>query len=48
MTAAFIFLENNGYKSIAKEGEISKFALTIIEKKLSVEKIAQWLETHAT
>lgn len=48
MTAAFVFLENNGHKAIVREGEISKFALTIIEEKLSVEKIAHWLKAHVT
>ena len=47
MTAASIFLENNGYKIIAKEDEIERFALKIIEEKLSIGKIAEWFKKHA-
>lgn len=47
MTAAGVFLENNGYKIIAKEGEIEKFALKIINEKISLETIAAWLKKHS-
>lgn len=47
MGAASIFLENNGYKIIAKEGEIEKFALGIVGKKLDLKKIAAWLKKHS-
>lgn len=44
MTAAFVFLENNGYRTTAKEGEIYKFALRVIKEKLDVETIGKWLK----
>lgn len=47
MTAASVFLENNGYKIIAKEGEIENFALKIINMKLDLEAIAVWFEKHS-
>lgn len=47
MVAASVFLENNTYKVLAKEGEIEKFALKIISEKLDIEKIASWFEVHA-
>ncbi len=46
MAAAFVFLENNGYRAIAKEGEIYKFALKVIQKKLDVEAIGKWLKKN--
>jgi len=47
ITAAGIFMEKNGYTVIAKEGEIEKFALRIVVRKLSIEEIAQWFEKHS-
>ena len=47
MTAASVFLENNGYKIIAKEGEIEKVALKIIKDQLEIEAIAKWFKTHS-
>lgn len=47
MVAASVFLENNGYKIIAKKGEIKKLALEIINKKLSLETIANWFKKHS-
>jgi len=47
MTAASVFLESNNYKIIAKEGEIEKFALAIIEKKFELEMIAEWFKEHS-
>jgi len=46
MTAASIFLEDNGYKIVCKDGEIEKFALDIIKSKLSIEEIADWFKRH--
>ncbi|MDP3725355.1 MAG: type II toxin-antitoxin system death-on-curing family toxin [Nanoarchaeota archaeon] len=46
MSAAFVFMENNGFVSIAEEGEIERFALKLIEEKLDIEVIADWLENH--
>lgn len=47
MIGAFVFLEDNGYMSIAKEGEIYAFALEIIKEKLGVEAIAAWFAAHS-
>lgn len=47
MVAAFIFLERNGYRSVAKEGAIEYFALQVIRKKLSLEEIAQWFRKNS-
>lgn len=46
LTAAIIFIENNGYFFIAKQGEIERFALQIIIKNLSIFAIATWLKKH--
>lgn len=47
MTAASIFLENNGYKFIAKEGVVEKIALRIIQEKLTLELISKWFEKNS-
>lgn len=47
MTTASVFLENNSYHIIAKEGEIEKFALRIINKKLDIATIAKWFKTNS-
>lgn len=47
MTAAAIFLNNNGYTFLAKKGEIEKFALKIVKEKLVLEKIATRLKSHS-
>lgn len=46
MISAFVFLENNGYGSIAKTGEIEKFALHIVRKRLSIPNIATRLKSR--
>lgn len=46
MAVAFVFLEDNGYLSIVREGEIYAFALKIIKEKLKVEVIARWFKKH--
>lgn len=46
MAAAAVFMELNGYQTIAKEGEVEKMALRIIREKLSQEVIADWLRRH--
>lgn len=48
MTAASVFLENNSYKISAKKGGIEKFALKIVNKKLELQTIADWLKKHST
>lgn len=47
MVAASVFLENNGFKITAKEGEIEKFALEIVNNKPKLKQIAQWLQEHS-
>ena len=47
MATAFVFLEDNGYRPTAREGEIERFALAIIEEKLDIEDIGAWLKSHS-
>lgn len=47
ITVASVFLENNGYRVVAREGEIEQLALDIIKNKWSVEVIANWLKKHS-
>lgn len=47
MTAASVFLENNGYKIIAAQGEIEHFALEIIHKKPQLSEIARWFKSNS-
>lgn len=47
MTAAAIFLEDNGYEFIAEKGEIEQFALAVIHDRLDIEAIALWLKRHS-
>ena len=47
MAAAAVFLDLNGYQTVAKEGEIERIALRVIREKLSLEAIADWLKRHA-
>ena len=46
MTAAIVFMENNGYKFYAREGEVEQFALEIIHKKHQLKTIANWFKKH--
>ena len=46
MTAASVFLENNGYKLVAEKGMVEKFALRLIREKLDIEVIASWFEKN--
>lgn len=48
MTAAIVFLEDNGCRFRAEQGEIEHYALHIIEERLDVEEIAAWLREHAS
>lgn len=45
--AAGIFLENNGYKIVAKKGELEGLALKIAKEKLDLETVALWLKRHS-
>ena len=47
MVAASIFLEINGYKISVKHGEIEKFALRIVKRRLDIEKIVDWLKKNS-
>ena len=47
MISASVFLEDNGYKIIAKKGEIEKFALKIISDKLDLDLIAGWFKKYS-
>jgi len=46
MTAASVFLEDNDYQLIVKDGEIEKFALKIITHRLNLEDIANWFKRN--
>ena len=47
MAASIVFLERNGYMSIAKDGEIEEFALKVVTEKLSLGIIANWFKKHS-
>lgn len=47
ITSAFVFLENNGYVAVLKKGEAERFALRIVNKKLTLDQIAAWLKKHS-
>lgn len=47
MLAAGTFIENNGYKIFAEEGEIEKLAIDVATKKYNLESIAEWFEKHS-
>ena len=46
MAVAAVFLESNGYRVVAEEGEIEKCALYIVREKPELREIAQWFERH--
>jgi len=47
MTAASVFLENNGYQITLKKGEVEKFALKIIKDRLEIEAIAKRFKANS-
>jgi len=47
MTAASVFLENNGYKLSAQKGEIANFGLRMVEERLEIKTIAKWFEGNS-
>lgn len=47
MTAAMIFLEQNGFMSMCREGEIKNFAIRVASKKVELDAIAAWLKKHS-
>ena len=46
ITAALVFLEDNGFAAKIESGEIEACALSIAAKKFDIEEIAKWLESH--
>jgi len=46
MTAASVFLENNGYKLVVEKGMVEKFALRLVKEKLDIGAIASWFEKN--
>lgn len=47
MTAAFVFLAQNGYVPTAKKGEVKKFAFKVIKNKLEILEISGWLKKNS-
>lgn len=47
MTAASVFMENNGWWVAARTGEIERFARKIIREKLDLDAIAAWFKQHS-
>ena len=47
MTAAMVFLEDNGFIFEAKKGEMAAMAIRIVVEKLPLEEIAAWLKAHS-
>jgi len=47
MTAASIFMENNGHKITVEDGGVEAFAIDIIKKRLELEDIAKWFEKNS-
>lgn len=47
MTAAFVFLENNGWASTVENGAIEQLALRIARERLTIASIAAWLKRHS-
>jgi death on curing protein len=45
MTTAFVFLSHNNHESVAKPGEIEKFAVKIVLNHLGISAIAKWLRS---
>lgn len=48
MAVAARFLYVNKYECTATNKEVEEFAVRIVEEKLDIETIADWLEEHAT
>lgn len=47
MTASAVFMEDNGYKIIAKQGDIEAYALKVISDRETLEDIAKWLKKNS-
>ena len=46
MTAASVFLEDNGYRLEVEDGEIERFALKVISDRLNLKTIAEWFKKN--
>jgi len=46
MAAADVFLQLNGYCITIKKGGVESFVLSVIEKKMDLEQIANWLKRN--
>ncbi len=46
ITVAFTFLNLSGYEATAKKGEIEQFAVQVIEQRLDIAAVADWLKRH--
>ncbi len=47
MVTASVFLEENGYRIIARKGEVERYALRIARERLSAEDISLWFKDHS-
>jgi len=47
ITAASVFLEDNGYKITAQRGRVEKFTLQVIHKKFDLKEISSWLKNNS-
>ncbi|MBI4087652.1 MAG: type II toxin-antitoxin system death-on-curing family toxin [Candidatus Liptonbacteria bacterium] len=47
ITAAIVFLDDNGYTFEAEEGKVESFALEVVHKKLDLESISAWFRLHS-
>ena len=47
MACSSAFLERNGYRIFVPRGEVEKFALKVVNKKLDLELIAEWIKLNS-
>lgn len=47
MLTAGVFFEKNGFRLVAREGEIEQFAVEIAQKKFDLEEIAEWFKQRS-
>ena len=48
LTAAALFLQRNGYRLTANNGEVERFTYAVARGGVALETIAAWLEANAT
>lgn len=46
MTLADVFLQLNGYHIVVPNGGVESFALSVIQQRLELEDIAEWLKSN--